>query len=82
MANSLKQTSVFSDSGWFYDLTINGTRQLAIIYRDLVMFKPTLQRIPSSQPIVEVGKAGLEDAARRDSSWGTPTIYEGKTRVS
>jgi outer membrane protein assembly factor BamB len=71
------------DAGWFYDKSYQwGHASSPVIYRDLVIVQADVQHDPY------IGAWKLADGSRawrvaREGevpSWGTPTIYRGKTR--
>ncbi|MFN7948637.1 MAG: PQQ-binding-like beta-propeller repeat protein [Blastocatellia bacterium] len=71
------------DGGWFFDPDYQwGTASSPIIYKDLVILQCDVQKGSfiaawSLKDGKQVWKTGREEIP----SWGTPTIYEGKTRT-
>ncbi len=71
------------DGGWFFDPDYQwGTASSPIIYKNLVILQCDVQKDSfiaawDLKDGKQVWKTGREEI----SSWGTPTIYEGKTRT-
>jgi outer membrane protein assembly factor BamB len=71
------------DSGWFYDPDYQWEHGSSpVIYRDLVIVQADVQK-DSFIAAYNLKNGKLVWKTQRDeiSSWGTPTIYEGKTRA-
>jgi outer membrane protein assembly factor BamB len=78
-----KQNLGVLDSGWFYDPDYQWEHGSSpIIYKDLVIIQADVQK-NSFIAAYSLKNGKLVWKTERDeiSSWGTPTIYEGKTRA-
>lgn len=78
-----KQDLGVLDSGWFYDPDYQWEHGSSpVIYRDLVIVQADVQK-DSFIAAYSLKDGKLVWKTQRDeiSSWGTPTIYEGKTRA-
>src|SRR5215510_11193557 len=71
------------DSGWFYDPDYQWEHGSSpIIYKDLVIVQADLQKDSFIAAYsLKDGKLVWKTPREEISSWGTPTIYEGKTRT-
>lgn len=71
------------DSGWFYDPDYQWEYGSSpIIYRDLVIIQADVQKDSFIAAYsLKTGKLAWKTPREEISSWGTPTIYEGKTRT-
>ncbi len=71
------------DSGWFYDPDYQWEHASSpIIYRDLVIIQADIQKDSFIAAYsLKNGKLVWKTPREEISSWGTPTIYEGKTRA-
>src|SRR5712664_28136 len=78
-----KQDLVMLDSGWFYDPDYQWEHGSSpIIYRDLVIVQADVQKDSFIAAYsLKSGKLVWKTPREEISSWGTPTIYEGKTRA-
>lgn len=77
-----KQDLGILDSGWFYDPDYQWEHGSSpIIYKDLVIVQADVQK-NSFIAAYSLKNGKLVWKTQRDeiSSWGTPTVYEGKTR--
>jgi outer membrane protein assembly factor BamB len=71
------------DTGWFYDPDYQwGTASSPIIYRNLVIVQCDIQKNSFVAAYdLNTGKRVWKTDRDEIPSWGTPTIYEGKSRV-
>jgi outer membrane protein assembly factor BamB len=71
------------DSGWFYDADYQWEYGSSpIIYRDLVIVQADLQKDSFVAAYsIKNGKLVWKTPREEISSWGTPTVYEGKLRA-
>ena len=71
------------DSGWFYDPDYQwGMATSPIIYKDLVILQVDVQKDSFIAGYdVKTGKQVWKTMRDEIPSWGTPTVYEGKTRA-
>jgi outer membrane protein assembly factor BamB len=71
------------DSGWFYDADYQWEHGSSpVIYRDLVIIQADVQKDSFiAAYYLKTGKLAWKTPRDEISSWGTPTIYEGKTRA-
>jgi outer membrane protein assembly factor BamB len=71
------------DSGWFYDPDYQwGMASSPIIYKNLVIVQCDVQKDSFIAAYdIKTGKEVWKTSREEIPSWGTPTIYEGKTRV-
>jgi len=71
------------DSGWFFDADYQWEHGSSpIIYRDLVIVQADIQKDSFIAAYnLKTGKLVWKTPREEISSWGTPTIYEGKTRA-
>lgn len=78
-----KQDLGVLDAGWFYDADYQWEYGSSpIIYRDLVIVQADIQKDPFIAAYnLKTGKLVWKTPREEISSWGTPTIYEGKTRT-
>lgn len=78
-----KQDIGVLDSGWFYDADYQWEHGSSpIIYRDLVIVQADVQKDSFIAAYnLKTGKLVWKTPREEISSWGTPTIYEGKTRA-
>jgi outer membrane protein assembly factor BamB len=78
-----KQDIGMLDSGWFYDADYQWEHGSSpIIYRDLVIVQADIQKDSFIAAYsLKNGKLVWKTPREEISSWGTPTIYEGKTRT-
>lgn len=78
-----KQDLGVLDSGWFYDADYQWEHGSSpIIYRDLVIVQADVQKNSFIAAYnLKTGKLVWKTPREEISSWGTPTIYEGKTRA-
>ena len=78
-----KQDLGLLDSGWFYDVDYQWEHGSSpIIYRDLVIIQADVQKDSFIAAFnLKDGKLAWKTPREELSSWGTPTIYEGKTRA-
>jgi len=78
-----KQDLGVLDAGWFYDPDYQwGTASSPIIYKDLVIVQCDIQKGSFIAAYnIKDGKRVWHTPREEIPSWGTPTIYEGKTRV-
>jgi outer membrane protein assembly factor BamB len=78
-----KQDLGVLDSGWFYDADYQWEHGSSpVIYKDLVIVQADVQK-DSFIAAYSLKNGKLVWKTQRDeiSSWGTPTVYEGKTRA-
>jgi outer membrane protein assembly factor BamB len=78
-----KQDLGVLDSGWFYDPDYQWEHGSSpIIYRDLVIVQVDVQKDSYIAAYnLKDGKLMWKTPREEISSWGTPTVYEGKTRA-
>jgi len=78
-----KQDIGMLDSGWFYDADYQWEHGSSpVIYRDLVIVQADIQKDSFIAAYsLKNGKLVWKTPREEISSWGTPTIYEGKTRA-
>jgi len=78
-----KQDLGVLDSGWFYDPDYQWEHGSSpIIYRDLVIIQADVQKDSYIAAYsLKDGKLMWKTPREEISSWGTPTVYEGKTRA-
>jgi outer membrane protein assembly factor BamB len=78
-----KQDLGVLDSGWFYDPDYQWEHGSSpIIYRDLVIIQVDVQKDSYIAAYsLKDGKLKWKTPREEISSWGTPTVYEGKTRA-
>jgi outer membrane protein assembly factor BamB len=78
-----KQDLGVLDSGWFYDPDYQWEHGSSpIIYRDLVIIQADVQKDSFIAAYnLKTGKLAWKTPREEIPSWGTPTIYEGKTRT-
>jgi outer membrane protein assembly factor BamB len=78
-----KQDLGVLDSGWFYDADYQWEHGSSpIIYRDLVIVQADIQKDSFIAAYsLKNGKLVWKTPREEISSWGTPTIYQGKTRA-
>ncbi len=78
-----KQDLGVLDAGWFYDADYQWEYGSSpIIYRDLVIVQADVQKDSFIAAYsLKTGKLAWKTPREEISSWGTPTIYEGKTRA-
>ncbi len=78
-----KQDIGILDSGWFYDPDYQWEHGSSpIIYRDLVIVQADIQKDSFiSAYSLKTGKLVWKTTREEISSWGTPTVYEGRTRT-
>ena len=78
-----KQDIGVLDSGWFYDADYQWEHGSSpVIYRDLVIVQADVQKDSFIAAYsLKTGKLVWKTPREEISSWGTPTIYEGKTRA-
>jgi outer membrane protein assembly factor BamB len=71
------------DSGWFYDPDYQwGMASSPIIYKNLVIVQCDVQKDSFIAAYdIKTGKEVWKTSREEIPSWGTPTIYEGKTRT-
>ena len=78
-----KQDIGMLDSGWFYDADYQWEHGSSpIIYRDLIIIQADIQKDSFIAAYdIKTGKLVWKTPREEISSWGTPTVYEGKTRT-
>ena len=78
-----KQDLGVLDSGWFYDADYQWEHGSSpVIYRDLVIIQADVQKDSFLAAYnIKTGKLAWKTPRNEISSWGTPTVYEGKTRA-
>lgn len=78
-----KQDIGVLDSGWFYDADYQWEHGSSpVIYRDLVIVQADVQKDSFIAAYsLKNGKLVWKTPREEVSSWGTPTIYQGKTRA-
>jgi len=77
-----KQDLGVLDAGWFYDPDYQWEHASSpIIYKNLVIVQADLQKNSFIAAYdLKTGKQAWKTAREEIPSWGTPTVYEGKTR--
>lgn len=77
-----KQDLGLLDSGWFYDPDYQWEHGSSpIIYKNLVIIQADVQKNSYIAAYdLKTGKQVWKTGRDEISSWGTPTVYEGKTR--
>jgi outer membrane protein assembly factor BamB len=78
-----KQDLGILDSGWFYDADYQWEHGSSpIIYRGLVIIQADVQKDSFIAAYdLKTGKLVWKTPREEISSWGTPTVFEGKTRA-
>ena len=78
-----KQDLGVLDAGWFYDADYQWEHGSSpVIYKDLVIVQADVQKDSFIAAYsLKNGKLVWKTPREEISSWGTPTIYEGKTRA-
>ncbi len=78
-----KQDLGVLDSGWFYDADYQWEHGSSpIIFKNLVIVQADVQKDSFIAAYdIKNGKQVWKTAREEVSSWGTPTVYEGKTRA-
>jgi len=78
-----KQDIGMLDSGWFYDADYQWEHGSSpIIFRDLVIIQADIQKDSFIAAYnLKDGKLVWKTPREELSSWGTPTVYEGKSRA-
>lgn len=78
-----KQDLGVLDSGWFYDADYQWEHGSSpIIYKDLVIIQADVQKDSFIAAYdIKTGKLMWKTPREEISSWGTPTVYEGKART-
>ncbi|HKO95532.1 MAG TPA: PQQ-binding-like beta-propeller repeat protein [Pyrinomonadaceae bacterium] len=78
-----KQDLGVLDAGWFYDADYQWEHGSSpVIYKDLVIVQADIQKDSFIAAYsLKNGKLVWKTPREEISSWGTPTIYEGKTRA-
>jgi outer membrane protein assembly factor BamB len=78
-----KQDVGMLDAGWFYDADYQWEYGSSpVIYRDLVIIQADIQTDSFIAAYnIKNGKLVWKTPRDEVSSWGTPTVYEGKTRA-
>ncbi len=78
-----KQDLGVLDAGWFYDADYQWEYGSSpVIYRDLVIIQADVQKNSFIAAYsLKNGKLMWKTPREEISSWGTPTVYEGKTRA-
>ncbi|HEV7396886.1 MAG TPA: PQQ-binding-like beta-propeller repeat protein [Pyrinomonadaceae bacterium] len=78
-----KQDLGILDSGWFYDADYQWDHGSSpIIYKDLVIIQADVQKDSFIAAYdIKTGKLMWKTPREEISSWGTPTVYEGKART-
>lgn len=78
-----KQDLGVLDAGWFYDADYQWEHGSSpVIFRDLVIIQADIQKDSFIAAYnLKTGKLVWKTPRQEISSWGTPTIYEGKTRT-
>ena len=71
------------DAGWFYDADYQWEHGSSpVIFRDLVIIQADVQKDSFIAAYnLKTGKLVWKTPRQEISSWGTPTVYEGKTRT-
>ncbi|HEX9917902.1 MAG TPA: PQQ-binding-like beta-propeller repeat protein [Pyrinomonadaceae bacterium] len=77
-----KQDTGLLDAGWFYDPDYQwGHASSPIIYKNLVIVQADIQKNSFLAAYdLKTGKQVWKTVRDEIPSWGTPTVYEGKTR--
>jgi outer membrane protein assembly factor BamB len=77
-----KQDLGMLDSGWFYDADYQWEHGSSpVIYRDLVIIQADIQKDSYIAAYdIKSGKLVWKTPREEISSWGTPTVYDSKTR--
>ncbi len=78
-----KQDLGVLDAGWFYDADYQWEHGSSpVIYKDLVIIQADVQKDSFIAAYsLKNGKLVWKTPREEISSWGTPTVYEGKTRA-
>jgi outer membrane protein assembly factor BamB len=78
-----KQDLGLLDSGWFYDPDYQWEHGSSpVIYRDLVIVQADVQKDSYiAAYYLKNGKLAWKTSRDEISSWGTPTVYQGKARA-
>ena len=78
-----KQNLGVLDAGWFYDADYQWEHGSSpIIYKNLVIIQADVQKDSYIAAFdIKTGKEVWKTVRDEISSWGTPTVYEGKTRA-
>ena len=78
-----KQDLGLLDAGWFYDPDYQWEYGSSpVIYRDLVIVQADVQKDSYiAAYYLKNGKLAWKTSRDEISSWGTPTVYQGKTRA-
>ena len=78
-----KQDLGLLDAGWFYDVDYQWEYGSSpIIYKNLVIVQADIQKNSFIAAYdIKTGKQVWKTAREEIPSWGTPTVYEGKTRA-
>ncbi|MDX6611862.1 MAG: hypothetical protein QOD75_1048 [Blastocatellia bacterium] len=78
-----KQDLGILDSGWFYDADYQWEHGSSpIIYKNLVIIQADVQKDSFIAAYdLKTGKLVWKTPREEISSWGTPTVFEGKTRA-
>lgn len=78
-----KQDLGVLDAGWFYDADYQWEHGSSpVIYRNLVIVQADVQKDSFIAAYdLKTGKLAWKTPREEISSWGTPTVYEGKTRA-
>ena len=78
-----KQDLGLLDSGWFYDVDYQWEYGSSpIIYKNLVIVQADIQKNSFIAAYdIKTGKLAWKTPREELSSWGTPTVYEGKDRA-
>jgi outer membrane protein assembly factor BamB len=78
-----KQDLGVLDSGWFYDPDYQWEHGSSpVIYKDLVIIQADIQKDSYIAAYnLKTGKLAWKTPREEISSWGTPTVYQGKTRA-
>lgn len=78
-----KQDLGVLDAGWFYDVDYQWEHGSSpVIFRDLVIIQADVQKDSFIAAYnLKTGKLAWKTPRQEISSWGSPTVYEGKTRT-
>jgi outer membrane protein assembly factor BamB len=78
-----KQDIGMLDSGWFFDADYQWEHGSSpVIYKDLVIIQADIQKNSFIAAYnIKDGKLVWKTPREEISSWGTPTVYEGKSRT-
>ena len=78
-----KQDLGVLDSGWFYDADYQWEHGSSpVIYKDLVIIQADVQQDSFiAAYYLKSGKLAWKTPREEISSWGSPTVYQGKTRA-